>query len=147
MKRATNALFGATCAALMTAAAFAQSPQLFVYPQKGQSQQQLDIDTAECQRWAKTQSGIDPNAPPAPGQPGQHARGALGGAARGAGLGAAIGAIAGDAGKGAAAGAVAGGVAGRRQAKIAQQAKQAEATSSYERAFAACMEGRGYTVK
>ena len=144
MKQAIKLLINASCLAL-AAPVFAQ--RLYIYPQKGQSQKQQDIDNAECERWAKAQSGVDPSAPPTPGQPGQHARGALGGAARGAGLGAAVGAIAGDAGKGAAAGAAVGGVAGRRRSKVAQQAKKAEATSSYQRAFAACMEGRGYTVK
>jgi len=62
-------------------------------------------------------------------------------------LGAAVGAIAGDAGKGAAAGAVLGGVRGRRQSMAAQQAQQQETRSAYDRAFAACMEGRGYTVR
>jgi hypothetical protein len=125
----------------------ALAQQLFVYPQKGQTQKQQDVDTAECQRWAKTQSGVDPNAPQQPGQPGEHAGGTLGGAARGAALGAGVGAIAGDAGKGAGAGAVVGGVAGRRRSKMRKQAAQAQATNSFQRAFAACMEGRGYTVK
>ena len=144
MKLATGTLIGGSCVALMTAAALAQSPRLFVYPQKGQMQDQQDIDTAQCQRWANAQSGVDSSAPPPPGKPG---RGMVGGAARGAGLGAAVGAIGGNAGRGAAAGAVVGGVAGRRRAQMAQQAGKAEATSSYQRAFAACMEGRGYTVK
>jgi hypothetical protein len=108
--------------------AFAQ--QVFVYPQKGQSQQQQDIDTAECTRWAKQQSGVDPNAPKQPDQVGSHARGAAGGAAKGAAVGAAV-----------------GGVAGRRGSKQAKQAAEAETTNTYQRAFAACMEGRGYSVK
>jgi hypothetical protein len=56
-------------------------------------------------------------------------------------------AIGGDAGKGAAAGAVVGGVAGRRGSKVAQRGQQAEASDSFLRAFAACMEARGYSVK
>lgn len=130
---------------VMAAPAMAQQP--FVYPAKGQTQQQQDIDTAECGRWAKEHSGVDPNAPQQAGKPGQHLGGAVGGAARGAALGAAVGAIAGNAGKGAGAGAVVGGAAGRRKSKVAGQAKQQETQSSYDRAFAACMEGRGYTVK
>ncbi len=125
----------------------AQAPKVYVYPQKGQDQRQQDIDTAECGRWAKQESGVDPNAPPPQEQVGQHTRGAVGGAARGAAVGAAVGAIAGDAGKGAGAGAVVGGVAGRRGSRRAAQASQAESQTSYARAFAACMEGRGYTVK
>jgi hypothetical protein len=128
-------------------AGMASAQQVFVYPQKGQSQRQQDIDTAECTRWAKQQSGIDPNAPKQPDQVGTHARGAAGGAAKGAAVGAAVGAIGGDAGKGAAAGAVVGGVGGRRRSKQAKQAAEAETTNTYQRAFAACMDGRGYSVK
>ena len=69
------------------------------------------------------------------------------GAAKGAAVGAGVGAIGGDAGKGAAAGAAVGGVAGRRGSKMNKQAAQAETANSYQRAYAACMEGRGYTVK
>ena len=91
------------------------------------------------------------------------------GAARGAAGGAAIGAIAGDAGKGAGAGAVAGtmrGGAQQRQANAAAQkqaaaqtaAKQqkeeeglkaahAQGLDTFQRAFEACMDARGYSVK
>jgi len=91
------------------------------------------------------------------------------GAARGAAGGAAIGAIAGDAGKGAGAGAVAGtmrGGANQRQANAASQkqaaaqtaAKQqkeeeqlkaahAQGLDTFQRAFEACMDARGYSVK
>lgn len=91
------------------------------------------------------------------------------GGARGAAGGAAIGAIAGDAGKGAAIGAVAGtmrGGATQRQAN-AQSKQQAAANAAaaqkkageqlqrehqegidtFQRAFAACMDARGYSVK
>lgn len=91
-------------------------------------------------------------------------RGTVGGAAAGA----AIGAVAGDAGKGAAIGATAGligGVAARRRAEAAAQQEQAQATQTaetqqaaaaqdlaarkagYNKAFSACMEGKGYTAK
>jgi hypothetical protein len=132
---------------VFTLASTASAQQVFVYPQKGQNQRQQDIDTAECTRWAKQQSGIDPNAPKQPDQVGTHARGAAGGAAKGAAVGAAVGAIGGDAGKGAAAGAVVGGVGGRRRSKQAKQTAEAETTNTYQRAFAACMDGRGYSVK
>lgn len=91
------------------------------------------------------------------------------GAARGAAGGAAIGAIAGDAGKGAGAGAVAGtmrGGAQQRQASAnaqkqaaakvaAEQQKEeeriklahAEGLDTFQRAFAACMDARNYSVK
>ena len=73
-------------------------------------------------------------------------------------MGAAMGAIAGDAGKGAAMGAagggMVGGVRGRRQGQQ-QQAAQQQATQAqqqaqlqeYQRAFSACMDARGYSVK
>lgn len=129
-----------------------------IYPAKGQSQQQTEKDKHACYGWAKNQTGFDPMQPPpatqAPPPPqGERIRGA----ARGAAAGAAIGAIAGDAGKGAAAGAVGGTMVGgmrqrqnRRQSAAAQQ-QQSDAYQSgrdqYNRAYGACMEGRGYTVK
>ena len=125
----------------------AMAADLFVYPQKGQSPEQQNKDSYECYNWARAQSGVDPGAPPAQARVGQNTRGAVGGAARGAALGAGVGAIAGDAGKGAAAGAVVGGVAGRRRSAMAHQQQQQATRSAYDRAFAACMEGRGYTVR
>jgi hypothetical protein len=133
--------------AVVSTQVVAQSANVFVYPQRGQTKEQQSKDEYDCYKWAKEESGVDPSAPPAQAQAGEHARGTLGGAARGAAVGAAVGAIAGDAGKGAGAGAVVGGVAGRRGSKRAKQAAEAETANTYQRAFAACMEGRGYTVK
>jgi hypothetical protein len=138
---------------------------MFIYPAKGQSQEQQDRDRYQCHTWAVGQTGFDPINPQAgapaaagqqPYQPSQpHV---LKGAGRGAALGAVGGAITGDAGKGAAAGAAMGGLAGgfrRRDEKI-NQAKQQPSSAqtaqqtqrvAYQRAMAACMEGRGYTVK
>ena len=83
--------------------------------------------------------------------------GAVKGAARGAAVGAGGGAVAGDAGKGAAVGAAAGGTAGamrqnsnnRAAAQASQQAQaqQQAGYGNYERAYSACLGGRGYTVK
>jgi len=95
--------------------------------------------------------------------------GTVKGAAGGAAGGAAIGAIAGDAGKGAAIGATTGAVVGRRaqkkgekavqqqaaqQTAQAQQQAQSQATTqhqqqldTFKRAFSACMDARGYSVK
>jgi hypothetical protein len=133
--------------AFALAAAPALAQQAYVYPQKGQSQEQLQKDQAECQQWAQGQTGVSPGAPAQGAAPGGRLRGTAGGAARGAAAGAAIGAIAGDAGKGAAIGATGGAFAGRRQAKQNEQAAQAAQGDAYNRAFAACMEGRGYSVK
>jgi Glycine-zipper domain len=140
----------------------AQGP--YIYPSKGQSQAQQDKDRYECHTWAAQQTGFDPSNPKSttlnaaasrqyqPSQP--HV---IRGAARGAALGAVGGAIAGDAGKGAGAGAAMGGVAGgfrrrdeRRQQANAQASDTSAAVSnqrtSYNRAMAACLQGRGYTV-
>ena len=142
--------------AVFAVTAYAGEP--VIYPTKGQSQKQMDKDKTACYGWAKDQTGFDPSQPPpatqAPPPPqGERVRGA----ARGAAAGAAIGAIAGDAGKGAAVGAASGTVVGgsrqrqkRRQSAQAQQQQSADyeaKRSNYGRAFGACMEGRGYTVK
>src|SRR4051794_12619416 len=96
--------------------------KLYVFPAKGQNQQQQKVDEFECYKWAIQQSGIDPlNLPKvqaAPAQTGPTGA-AVGGAAKGAAAGGAIGAIAGDGGKGAAIGAVAGGFCGLEKGKKA----------------------------
>lgn len=146
-------IFSVTLAAgLATGPAIAQQ---FIYPAKGQSPQQQQRDEGECYTWAKNRTGIDPvtgagmQAPPPSQQPtGEVARGVVGGAVRGAVIGEVAG---GDAGTGAAVGAVMGGVRGaarkqRNQQQAAQQA-QASAAQQFQRAYGACLEGRGYTVK
>jgi hypothetical protein len=137
---------------------------LFIYPAKGQSQSQQDKDRYECHSWAVKQTGFDPSRPsttasasdqPRPYQQSQpHV---VKGAARGAALGAVGGAITGNTGKGAAAGAAMGGLAGgfkrrdERRQQAVQQQNQAQSAdmnrrNSYNRAMAACLQGRGYTV-
>lgn len=142
---------------------FAQDP--IIYPNKGQGAEQQEKDKFECYTWAKGQTGFDPmqvptaTAPP----PGQEASqgGVVRGAGRGAVTGVAVGAIAGDAGKGAAIGAASGALIGgmrrRDQQRQQQQAEQqwaneqtanyANQRNNYNRAYGACLEGRGYTVK
>ena len=119
------------------------APRVYVSPKQGQSKAQQDSDTAACHQWASQQ------APPsqAPTGPGTHGRGVVGGAARGAAVGAAGGAIGGDAGKGAAIGAVAGGAIGRHRSKQQQAAAQAQGQNDWGRAFASCMDSRGYSVR
>ena len=121
--------------------------QGYVYPARGQSPQQQQKDQGECQAWAMQQPGANPAAvPPPPGSQGQVARGAT----RGAAVGAVGGAIGGNAGKGAAIGAASGALIGgvrRRDQERASQQAQADASASFGRAYAACLEGRGYTVK
>lgn len=154
------------CCCAIVAAAHAQpasapaSPRAVIYPARDQSPKQQDMDKYACHDWARGQSGFDPTqhagssqatAPGSSPQPGATmASGALGGAA--------IGELAsGDAGRGAAAGALGAAAlerARQRQAAQAkqqrasqQQAAQAEQRALYDRAFAACMESRGYTLK
>lgn len=139
--------------------AYAQGSPV-IYPAKGQNQQQQEKDKYECYGWAKNQTGFDPmqagsapKAPPPPQPGGQRVKGA----ARGAAVGAVAGGVAGDAGKGAAAGAAGGAMVGgmkkRDQQKAAAQSQQQQASAvaakqgDYNRAFGACMEGRGYKVK
>ena len=131
--------------AVLPGAALAQS---YVYPAKGQTPQQQQQDQAQCQGWAMQQSGVNPAAPPPPpsGRSGQVA----GTAARGAAVGAVGGAIGGNAGKGAAIGAATGALVGgmrRRDERRTAEAAQTQATDAYARAYTACLEGRGYTVK
>ena len=132
--------------------------QQFVYPAKGQSPQQQKKDEAECHQWAVGQTGVDPTKPQqqaaAPAQPTTPTGTTPGAGVRGAARGAVIGGIAGDAGAGAAAGAVAGRGQSRRdnrnqqqQAAAQQQQAQSSQNAAYSKARAACLEGRGYTVK
>ena len=147
--------------ALALAALFAVSNvsgQQFVYPAKGQSAQQQKTDEAECHQWAVGQTGVDPSKPPqqaaAPAQPTTPTGTTPGAGVRGAARGAVVGGIAGDAGAGAAAGAAAGRAQSRRdnrahqqQAAAQQQQTQSSQSAAYAKARAACLEGRGYTVK
>jgi len=149
---------------MLAETASAQNSDLYIYPAKGQSHAKQDQDRYECHSWAVQQTGFDPSKPETmssnagtsqqyqPSQP--HV---LKGAGRGAALGAVGGAITGNAGKGAAAGAAMGGLAGgfRRRDERKQQAAQQQANAqagasnarvTYNRAMAACLQGRGYTV-
>lgn len=138
----------------------------FIYPTQGQSQEQLEKDKFECYSWAKNQTEFDPMALPTATSPPPAQEPKKGGTGRGALRGAAAGALIGeiadnDAGKGAAIGAAAGGLIGgmRRREQVQQQeaARQqweqqqvnqyAAARNAYNRAYVACLEGRGYNVK
>src|SRR5690349_6507918 len=156
MKRAMQFTIGL---AVLGVAFAAEAQKPIVYPAKGQSSTQQSKDDAECYAWAKQNTGIDPGAvasTPPPQQTGPAVGGGqrLRGAARGAAGGAAIGAIAGDAGAGAGIGAIAGTMVGGRQARQQQDARNQQAVAqqqelihTFYRAFGACMEGRGYTIK
>jgi hypothetical protein len=118
-----------------------QAQQLIIYPAKGQSSQQQQRDEGHCHSWAKQSTGIDPVAV------GQAAQGpAVGGGerVRGAMRGAVVGEVLGDhGGEGAVIGAMAGGSRARRN----KAARTDSTLATYNRAVAACMESRGYTVK
>ena len=137
--------------------------QLYIYPNDGQSPEQQQADQGQCNAWAIQETGFDPANPPPPptgSAPVDSGPGVLGGAGRGAALGAVGGAIAGDAGKGAAIGAATGGLlGGMRRSDSRQQAQQqqrnanaqyndqiAQQRQGYNRAIAACLQARGYTV-
>ncbi len=149
---------------LGAAAGYAQEP--IIFPAKGQSDEQMEQDKYACYSWAKKESSFDPMAVPTASAPppkqketkASAGRGAVGGALVGAGLSkitghsAKKGAVAGGAG-----GAV---VGGSRKAGTAEENKKAnqqwaneqgaeytQKRNHYNRAFAACMEGKGYTVK
>jgi uncharacterized protein YcfJ len=139
----------------------AKSLGLYVFPTKDQDKKTQEADEVACYKWAKEQSGYDPLNPTkvVAKQADTSLDGsAVVGAAGGAAAGAAIGAIAGDTGKGAAIGAVVGGLRGRRARKVGDQVEQQQNTqaaaamekeysNNYKKAFSACMEGKGYTVK
>lgn len=133
---------------LIAAPTISAQSNVFVYPQKGQSAAQQAQDESECRTWAQQQQSANQAEPQGQAGPdGTRVRGA----ARGAAAGATIGAISGDAGKGAAIGAAGGGMAAgrrKRMARRAEQDQQAKAQQdSLNRAFAACMDARGYSVK
>ena len=138
----------------------ALAQDLVIYPSQGQDEEQQDADEYKCYGWAKNRSGFDPMATPRATKPPPRKKAPKGGLGRGAVGGALIGGILGGssgAKKGAGAGAVMGGVRRadqKRQQRQAEdqwakdQARQYEQNrSQYNRNFAACMEGRGYTVR
>lgn len=167
MKRQFIILVSVAVLAMVAVPCLAQQQQDFiVYPAKGQSPQQTEQDKFECYSWAKQQTGFDPMAMPtatsAPPPDSQASTG--GGMVKGGAVGAlgglAIGSLSGHAGEGAAIGAAAGGLFGglraRQQQEQAQQAQQQWADQQasqymqkrdyYNRAYKACLTGRGYTV-
>jgi hypothetical protein len=143
-----------------------QAQDVYVYPNNNQSAETQKKDEFECYNWSKNQTGFDPmerpqatTAPPQYQEPtASPRRGIVGGALTGA----AIGEIANDdAGKGAAIGAVTGGLFGNARRNNQRRANeqnrsewaQREAQNyelhrnEYNRAYSACLSGRGYTVR
>ena len=149
-------------ATLVAGPVLAQDP--IVFPAKGQSQDQMEQDKFQCYNWAKKETGFDPMQAPKATSPPPQQQARSGGAVRGAAVGAGVGAIAksgGSRSRGARKGAAAGGLVGgartqrqrnkdaqaRKQWEQEQAAQYAHSRNTYNRAYAACMEGRGYTVK
>lgn len=142
---------------------------LMVYPAQGQTPEQTEKDKFECYNWAKQQSGFDPmqiptatTAPPSTqAQSGGVAKGALRGGAAGTVIGAATGGSKNDLRRSARIGIVGGAVAGGVRRSSANKQKEAERQqweqqesdkyfnqrNNYNRAYGACLEGKGYTVK
>ena len=131
---------------------------LFIFPNSGQSQDQQDQDEFQCIRIARDRTGFNPMATPTATTRAPETRGgAVGGAARGALLGTAIGAATGNMGRGALIGASSGGLMGgmrradsnRQQDQWAQNqaANYRRDRNNWNRAFTACMESRGYTIR
>ena len=161
MKRYTTTLITVICTAVLTAVTapsllYAQEP--IAYPAREQSREQIEQDRYTCFQWARENTGFDPmQTPSASAPPAESTVGALGGAVGGALVGVTIGAITGHAGRGAAIGALSGGLLGgahqysseqeREQYVREQNANYAEKRNDYNRAWSACMEGRGYTVR
>jgi hypothetical protein len=169
MKRINRFLIVLLLGAFIAGTAVAQD--FMIYPAKGQSQDQLEKDKFECYSWAKGQTGFDPmemakaTAPPPPKQAtSSTAGGAVKGGVGGGLLGAAVGAIAGGK-KGAKKGALIGGLSDgtiggvrsssqQKQDRKAQKQWEKQQTNqymqkrdTYNRAYSACLEGKGYTVK
>ena len=147
--------------ALLFSAGTASASELYIYPAKGQSSEQQDKDKFECYNWAKKDTGFDPMAVPTTSTAPPSSQKKSGGIVRGGLGGAALGAIIGDSSKSAKRGAVAGGLIGgvrqssqnrqteqnRQQWEQQESANYANNRNNYNRAYSACLEGRGYTVK
>jgi hypothetical protein len=144
--------------------------RVYFYPNRGQSPAQQDRDNYECYLWAGSQTGFDPSAPYlaphhkvaiVPDRP--PGTDTAAGAITGAVLGSVV-SSRGNRPEGALVGAVAGALIGSasdaaRQERTyqlqqyyarqeGQQIKQIERQAAdYRRAIAACLEGRGYTVR
>jgi predicted lipid-binding transport protein (Tim44 family) len=143
---------------VLACATGAAAQDVFVYPARNQSPDQMARDKEECHDWSVQQTGVDPVKMAAEAQAPQQKGGEGGGMAGGAAMGAARGAMSGGSvGAGAMQGVGIGrlvhAVRARRQMEEQkdnqekqQQERQAQ-LQKYDRAFGACLTGRGYTVQ
>ena len=152
-------LLGTLCGLALSTTALAD--ELMIFPNADQTAEQQEQDKFACYNWAKGESGFDPMAPPTATEPPPQEEAPKGGAGKGLVRGAAVGGIVGDSSKsakrGAAAGAAVGGMrrqdqkkkeaAARQQWEQDQQRIYAENRNRYNRAYAACLEGKNYTVR
>ena len=152
------------CTMLMFVATLVAGPalaqELIIFPAQGQTEEQMEKDKYDCYQWAKKETGFDPMEVPKATAPPPKQEPKRGGVLRGAAGGAIVGGII-DGSDGAKKGAAAGGVVGgaRRQSqKRGQQQKEEQwaqeqaanyqqRRNTYNRAYGACLEGKGYTVK
>jgi uncharacterized protein YcfJ len=176
MQARTRLLIGGVAGALTIASAAALAQDMYVYPAKGQSEQQLSTDRYQCHRWAVTETGFDPTDLGEAGPPravrvpvpenkaaGATGKGAIAGALAGAVLGHGDDKLKNTA-IGAAVGAAVGGAVEANGQMDAQDKARDEARerademnrtkaeksmrrANYRRALTACLEGRGYTVR
>lgn len=152
-----NARLMASAAIVATlASSVAAGAGLIVYPSNGQSTQQQQQDQGQCYEWAKNQLGFDPaygvpaTAPP-PAQSSNVGMGLLGGGL----LGGLIGGVThGNMAQSVGIGMLVGGITGyaRDQQQSTQQAQQTQhsqtaAMQQFQNAEAACLTGRGYSVR
>lgn len=149
----------------------APNVEVYAYPQAGQTPERQRRDRYECYNWSVEQTGFDPGRLPAnstapmvrvqPDPPAGHDTAVL--AATGAIIGAAV-SNPHNAGAGAAVGAVVGAITGaasdsarQDEARRIEDSENARISSNqerinrraeeYRRAFAACMEARGYAIR
>lgn len=153
----TPTRFALAAGLALACATGASAQDVFVYPARNQPPEQMTRDKEECHDWSVQQTGVDPvkmaaeaQAPPKSGGGGGGLSGAAMGAARGAISGGDIGA---SAMQGVGIGRLVHAVRARRQMEEQkdnqakeQQERQAQ-LQKYDRAFGACLTGRGYTVQ
>jgi hypothetical protein len=162
MKISCLALIGTVALLIAPTAEAAQ----YVYPSQGQDKAKQASDEAECSTWAKQQTGFDPTKAPAKSAAAPtgsaadtsavtSALGALHGGGMGGIPGVGGGGIPGVGGLGGAAGMLGGQSGGSSQAlgmvnqamgKHPQQ-QQTQGLADYDKARAACLIGRGYSVQ
>ena len=154
-----NGLLAALCGLCIAATGMAQ--ELMIFPNDDQSAEKQEEDKFACYSWAKGETAFDPMAPITATEPPPQQSAKQGGLARGAARGAAVGQIVGgdssSTKSGAAAGAAIGGMRRNDQKRKEQQAQQqweqeqqqiyTENRNRYNRAYAACLEGKNYTVR